>query len=93
MDKKTLTELRTAARKRKLVGYSTMERAELLKYIKTGTRPKTNSLNRFFNKIYVINLNDKKERWKKVSDAFKRRVIKVERFEAVDDRCKGKQCE
>ena len=93
MDKKTLTELRSVTKKKKLVGYSTMERAELLKYIKTGVRPKTNSLNRFFDKIYVINLKGKQERWKKVSNAFRRRGIKVVRFEAVDGRCKGKQCE
>jgi len=93
MDKKTLTELRTIAKRKNLVGYSTMERGELLKYIKTRIRPKTNPLNNFFDKIYVINLKDKRERWKKVSNAFKRRGIKVERFEAIDGRCKGKQCE
>ena len=93
MDKKTLSELRSVARKRHLVGFSTMERAELLRYIKSGVRPKTNPLNNFFDKIYIINLKGKEERWKKVSSAYKRRGIKVDRFEAVDGRCKGKQCE
>lgn len=46
-------------------------------------------LNKFFNKIFVISLFDKKTRWKKVSSQFKRRGIEVERFIAVDGRCKS----
>lgn len=45
-------------------------------------------LNRFFDKIYVISLFDKIERWKKVSKQFKTRKINVQRFIAVDGRCK-----
>jgi GR25 family glycosyltransferase involved in LPS biosynthesis len=45
-------------------------------------------LNKFFNKIYIINLFDNIERWKKVSGQFKRRKIAVDRFIAVDGRCK-----
>lgn len=45
-------------------------------------------LNKFFDKIYVINLFDKTERWKKVSKQFKTRGIDVERFVAIDGRCK-----
>ena len=48
-----------------------------------------NSLNKFFNKIFVINLFDKTKRWKKVSGQFKRRNIKVTRFIAIDGRCKS----
>nr|QBK87396.1 MAG: glycosyltransferase family 25 LPS biosynthesis protein [Marseillevirus LCMAC201] len=90
---KTLTELRIIAKKKQLPGYSTLDKSELIRYIKTGHRPKSNSFNRFFNKIYVINLKGKQERWTRVHSAFRRRGIKVERFEAVDGRCKGKQCE
>jgi len=47
------------------------------------------NLNKFFDKIYVINLFDKTERWKKVQKQFKNRKIDVERFIAVDGRCKN----
>lgn len=50
---------------------------------------KKSALNRFFKKIFVINLYDKTERWKKVSKQFKNRNIQVERFIAVDGRCKN----
>ena len=45
-------------------------------------------MNDYFDKIYIINLYDKVARWKKVSSQFKRRGIKVERFIAIDGRCK-----
>lgn len=44
--------------------------------------------NKFFKKIFVINLYDNDERWKQVEKQFKNRKIKVERFIAVDGRCK-----
>ena len=47
-----------------------------------------NIFNKFFDKIFVINLFDKIQRWKKVSTQFKRRKIKIERFIAIDGRCK-----
>lgn len=50
-------------------------------------------LNKFFDKIYVINLFDKTERWKRVSKQFKNRNIDVERFVAVDGRCKDQGLE
>tara|TARA_Y100000996_G_C22544297_1_gene651198 strand:- start:949 stop:1788 length:840 start_codon:yes stop_codon:yes gene_type:complete len=50
---------------------------------------KKSALNRFFKKIFVINLYDKTERWKKISKQFKNRNIQVERFIAVDGRCKN----
>ena len=49
----------------------------------------TNALNKFFDKIYVISLYDKFERWKKIEKQFGNRKIKVERFIAVDGRCKN----
>ena len=45
-------------------------------------------LNKFFDKIFVINLFDKTKRWEKVRNQFRRRRIKVERFVAIDGRCK-----
>lgn len=48
----------------------------------------TNAFNSFFDKIFVISLYDNTKRWKKVDNAFKRRHIKVERFVAIDGRCK-----
>lgn len=44
--------------------------------------------NIFFDKIFVINLESNIDRYKKVSAQFKRKTIKVERFLAVDGRCK-----
>lgn len=51
---------------------------------------KTNpyNINNFFDKIYIINLKDKIQRWKKVSSRFDRNNIKYTRFLAVDGRCK-----
>ena len=45
-------------------------------------------LNAFFNKIFVINLYDNDSRWKNVKKQFSRRGISVDRFVAVDGRCK-----
>jgi GR25 family glycosyltransferase involved in LPS biosynthesis len=45
-------------------------------------------INKFFDKIYVINLFDKIERWEKVSKQFRNRNIKIDRFVAIDGRCK-----
>jgi len=45
-------------------------------------------VNKFFDKVFVINLYDKTARWNKVNSQLKRRKIKAERFIAVDGRCK-----
>jgi GR25 family glycosyltransferase involved in LPS biosynthesis len=47
-----------------------------------------NIFNSFFDKIYVISLYDNDKRWKEVQKQFKNRKIDVERFIAVDGRCK-----
>ena len=52
--------------------------------------------NRFFDKIFVISLYDKFDRWKKVEKQFAEKNIKVDRFIAIDGRCKKegeKACE
>lgn len=52
------------------------------------------NLNRFFDKIFVINLKASEDRWKKVSKRFKEKGIEVDRYNAIDGRCKTeKQCE
>lgn len=48
-------------------------------------------LNKYFNKVFVISLFDKVEKYKKVKAQFKRRGVHVERFVAVDGRCKGQK--
>ena len=53
-----------------------------------STRKSRNFLNRYFDKIFVINLYDKVKRWNKVQRQFKNRKIDVERFIAIDGRCK-----
>lgn len=61
---------------------------------KTTKRKKSKSIfNTFFQKIFVINLFDNKSKWLKVKNQFQRRKIDVERFVAIDGRCKntGKQ--
>lgn len=45
-------------------------------------------VNKFFDKIFIINLEDNISRFEKVHKQFKRRKIDVERFLAIDGRCK-----
>jgi len=49
---------------------------------------KKNIFNKFFNKIFVISLYDKFDRWANVEKQFNSKNIKVDRFIAVDGRCK-----
>lgn len=46
-------------------------------------------VNKYFDKIFVISLFDKAERWKKMEKQFKSRGIDAERFIAIDGRCKN----
>lgn len=48
-----------------------------------------NTFNKFFDKIFVINLFDKTTRWNKVEKQFKNRKINIDRFIAVDGRCQN----
>lgn len=52
----------------------------------------SNSINDFFDKIFIINLHDKTERYNKVIKQFHKTGIKYERFNAVDGRCKDDEC-
>lgn len=49
---------------------------------------KKNIFNKFFDKIFVISLYDQYSKFEKVEKQFKNRHIDVERFIAVDGRCK-----
>ena len=52
-------------------------------------RKRKSELNKFYDKIFVISLFDKPERWNKVRKQFAEQGVDVERFVAVDGRCKG----
>jgi len=56
---------------------------------RSTTKAGKGSLNKFFNKIFVISLFDNSKKWNKVYKQFNSRGIKVERFVALDGRCKG----
>ena len=56
---------------------------------KKSIRKSKSNFTKFFNKIFVINLFDHKKKWLKVRNQFKKRNIEVERFVAVDGRCKN----
>jgi GR25 family glycosyltransferase involved in LPS biosynthesis len=47
-----------------------------------------NEFNTFFSKIFCISLYDNNTRWEGVEKQFKKRKINIERFVAVDGRCK-----
>ena len=49
---------------------------------------KTNIFKTFFNKIFIISLYDQVKKFEKVEKQFKNRGIKVDRFIAIDGRCK-----
>jgi len=61
---------------------------------KSSRSPKAKSIfNRFFDKIFIINLKESTKRWKKVNSNFKKKGIKVERYDGIDGRCKdNKEC-
>jgi GR25 family glycosyltransferase involved in LPS biosynthesis len=44
----------------------------------------TDKINNFFDKIYCINLNSRKEKWENVEKQFKKHNLNVTRFEAVN---------
>lgn len=47
------------------------------------------TLNKFFDKIFVISLYDAVERYEKVEKQFKSKKVNIERFIAIDGRCKN----
>lgn len=54
---------------------------------------KGKAFNTFFSKIFIVNLEDRVDRFQKVTKQFRTRGIKYERYIAVDGRCKTtKEC-
>ena len=51
-------------------------------------RAKKSEFNKYFTKIFIISLFDKLNKWNNVFKQFKNRGIDVERFIAIDGRCK-----
>ena len=45
-------------------------------------------LNTYYDKIFIINLFDRREKFENVKKQFNNRGIRVERFVAIDGRCK-----
>lgn len=53
---------------------------------------KSNLINSFFDRIFIINLADKTERFNKVTKQFHKHGVKYMRFNALDGRCKEDEC-
>jgi GR25 family glycosyltransferase involved in LPS biosynthesis len=51
-----------------------------------------NAINDYFDKIYIINLADKTERFTTVTKQFRTHKIKYSRFNAIDGRCLKAEC-
>ena len=57
------------------------------------SKGRSNTFNKYFSKIFIINLKDKTQRLEKTTKQFHKNGIKYTRFEAVDGRCSNpKQC-
>ena len=90
----SLKELKYVGRELKLEKYSSMNREQLIDSISSSCKIKKKFyegdsrlfINKFFDRIFIINLWDKKDRFSKVSRVFKRNGVKYERYEAVDGR-------
>jgi GR25 family glycosyltransferase involved in LPS biosynthesis len=48
-------------------------------------------INKYFDKIFIINLKDKTERFEKTTKQFLKKGIKYSRFDAIDGRCSNKK--
>lgn len=78
----TITEIKSKLKKEKIPYEKDMKKRELL------TLLYPHPFNVFFDKIYIINLKDKTERWKKVKKDFEEHGVLYERFNALDGRYK-----
>lgn len=88
-ENKNISELKEICKNKGLSGYSKLRKDELINLLRGGNKSSKNIFNKFFKKIFVISLYDKTERWEKVAKQFKSRKIEVERFIAIDGRCKN----
>jgi GR25 family glycosyltransferase involved in LPS biosynthesis len=93
----TVDELRKKCKSKGIKGYSKLKKVELIQLLKNShnktpsfyksSGEKGNPINKFFTKIFIINLAGKNARFKKVTKKLAAKGIKYERFEAVDGRC------
>ena len=91
----SLQELKYVAKELKLENYSSMKRTDLVDFISSKCnlkKPKQYEgdsrlfINKFFDRIFIINLWDKKDKFNKVKRQFHRNGVKYERYDAVDGR-------
>lgn len=81
----TTTEIKKKLREKHIPFEKDAKKRELL------TLLYPHPFNIFFDKVYIINLKDKVERWEKVSREFENRGILYERFNAIDGRAKTEE--
>lgn len=62
------------------------------KRVTQNYKGKKNAINSFFDRIFIINLKDKTQRFNKVTKQFHKHGVKYMRFDAVDGRCKDNEC-
>jgi len=86
--KKSLNKLnRSLPKKIKVLSHRVMKRYK--SPAKSSRSPKAKSVfNRFFDKIFIINLKDSPHRLKKVAKEYRNKHIKFDVFEAINGRCK-----
>ena len=66
--------------------------SRVTKHTNTFSGNKSLAINKYFSRIFIINLHDKLERFRKVTHQFRNKGVKYERFNAVDGRCKKGKC-
>jgi glycosyl transferase family 25 len=78
---------RSLPKKIKVLSHRVMKRYK--SPAKSSRSPKAKSVfNRFFDKIFIINLKDSPHRLKKVAKEYRNKHIKFDVFEAINGRCK-----
>lgn len=78
---------RSLPKKIKVISHTLMKRYK--SPAKSSRSPKAKSVfNRFFDKIFIINLKDSPHRLKKVAKEYRNKHIKFDVFEAINGRCK-----
>jgi hypothetical protein len=108
LENKTVAELKKEAKSKGIHGYSSMRKQELVSILGSKKSSKSSprgklppqkfagdrslSINKYFSRIFIINLRDKEERFQKVTKQFLRKKVKYQRFDAVDGRCTKGTC-
>ena len=86
-----MSALRKKAKSLGIPGYTRLTPSELesaIEHFEKYAGDPSLSINKYFDKIFIINLDDKTERWRKVSKQFYKKGVKFQRFSAVDGRTK-----